>query len=90
MNGLDPQLAAARPELIVTTLLQDALGAGRHALAIAHPELRNDEPELGDVDDVTHLALLIAIFVLDLDKLLGQYRDAVEVEWRSYDSELPF
>jgi hypothetical protein len=90
VTDLDPQLAAARPELVVTTLLQQALWAGRHTLAVAHPELRDEEGVLDDPDDVTYLAFLIAIFVSDLDALLQQYRDAVEAQWRSDDGELPF
>lgn len=87
---LDHALAAARPELVVTTLLQHALGATRNVLAGVHPELRSDDLDLADADHDTHLALLIAVHVVDLDKLLGQYRHTVESAWRSCDGQIPF
>ena len=90
MSDLDHSLAVARPELLVTTLLQHALGATRHALAGVHPELRDENLELGDVDQAVHLALLIAIHVVVLGDLLRQYRHVVESEWRSYDGDIPF
>ena len=90
MGDLDHTLAAARPELVVTILLQHALGAVRHALVTAHPELHDENLDVGDVHDPTHLTLLIALQLGDLDDLLQQYRNAVEAEWRSYDSDIPF
>jgi hypothetical protein len=90
VGDLDHTLAAARPELVVTTLLQHALGAVRHALVIAHPELRDENLEADDIRDPAHLALLIALQLGDLHDLLQQYRNAVEAEWRSYDDHIPF
>jgi hypothetical protein len=90
MSDLDQSLADARPELVVMTLLQHSLGAARHALLTAHPELHDENLDAGDVDDPTHLALLIALHLGDLNDVLRQYRTAVESEWRSYDGDIPF
>lgn len=90
MTNIAHTLAVARPELVVTTLLQHALGATRHALAGVHPELGADD-DLGEVDEESHLALLIVIHLGDLDKLLSQYRAVVESELRDYgNDDLPF
>jgi hypothetical protein len=90
VGDLDHTLAAARPELVVTTLLQHALGAVRHALVIAHPELHDENLDLSDAHDPALLALLIALQLGDLHDLLQQYRTAVEAEWRSYADDIPF
>jgi hypothetical protein len=91
MTDLGHALAVARPELVVTTLLQHALGATRHALAGVHPEIGDDSLDLGELDDDAHFALLIALHLVDLDKLLSQYRAVVEAQWRDYDNaDIPF
>jgi hypothetical protein len=91
MTVLEHALAVARPELLVTTLLQHALGATRHALAGAYPEIGDDSLDLDDVDHACHVALFIVLNLTDLDELLERYRAVVEDEWRDYGSDdIPF
>lgn len=90
LANLDHCVAVEHPELVTTTLAQHALGAARQALAVAHPEL-DAYGELDEVDYGCHLALLIAVDVIALDRLLAEYRLVIERQWRErIDAPLPF
>jgi hypothetical protein len=87
---LDPRCTADHPELVVVSLLQHALEATRRALAHAHPHIVHDG-ELGDLHHDEHLALLLALHLADLDKLLTEYRDLTTALWQAHDDDLlPF
>lgn len=89
IEHLNHHLRIARPELVVTTLLRHSLAATRHALVAVHPEIEL-VGDIGEVDDDGHLALLIAIHLAELDKLLAEYRHAVERHWWAFEEEIPF
>jgi len=90
LANLDHRVAVEHPELVTTTLAQHALGAARQALAVVHPEIES----LGDLDGIDygcHLALLIAVDIVALDRLLAEYRLVVERQWSERtDAPLPF
>ena len=91
MPPLDHGLLFAHPQLVVLDTLAHTLHAARVALASVHPEIGDDTFDLGDVDDITHHALLLACVIPQLDKLLVDYRAAVDAHWHApCDNDLPF
>jgi hypothetical protein len=90
VTELDHRIGVENPELVVSTLLQHALHAARHAFAAAYPEI-GTSGNLGELEDDRHLALLIAHQILELDDLLARYREVTEALWRAHDDRpLPF
>ena len=93
LANLDHRIVIEHPELVTTTLAQHALGAARQALAVVHPETEayGEFDDLDDLDYGCHLAMLIAVDIVALDRLLAEYRLVVERQWRErVDAPLPF
>lgn len=87
---LDHDIARDNPELVVSTLLQHALQATRHAFVSMYPEI-GAQHDLGQVDHGCHLGLLIAHEMRVLDELLTRYRRLTEAGWHAAQNEqLPF
>lgn len=89
IDRIDLDTGAIHPQLFVTTLLQHGLDATSHALAAAHPEIRDDD-DLGGLDEDSHLALLLILQIRDLDKLLVQYRQLTQLRRLAPDGDIPF
>jgi hypothetical protein len=88
------KLAGNNPEIVVTQLLQDTMGAARRAIAVAHPKSRLRHPrQLVELDHPGRLAALLSAHLIELDNLLDAYHHAVRhqsVALQLYQIELPF
>jgi len=65
------------PEAMVIGLLQDALGATRRALNMAHPHVQSRSPAIIDLDHAERLAIIIQPCLIELDNLLDAYQHAL-------------
>lgn len=93
-NHRSPDLTGENPQIIVTQLLRDTMGAARIAMAVAHPKSRLRHPRhLVELDHPGRLAALLSAHLSELDNLLDAYHQAVRhqsLALQLYQIELPF
>ena len=94
INHRSCDLAGDNPQIIVTQLLRDTMGAARKAMAVAHPKSRlRGSRQLVELDHPGRLAALLSAHLSELDNLLDAYHHAVRhqsIALQLYQIELPF
>lgn len=71
-------IAFEHPETIVMRLLQDALGATRRALHMAHASAAHGSGEMAVLDHPQRLAVILEPHLIELDKLIDAYQHALQ------------
>lgn len=83
-------MAFEHPETIVMRLLQDAMGATRRALHVAHPRCASATLKVHDLDHAERLATIMAANLVEMDNLLDAYLNALRHQVILRQIDLPF